>query len=208
MNPVGIAVREVTFYYTEREIIFRRCSFEVAPGATCALVGPNGSGKSSLLLLIAGFYQPISGQIVYYTGSQIITTMRPHMAIATPLLDFPPTLSVEEVVRLHHALKPVRWDLWSVLWKQSALAPHRHKRIGYLSSGLYQRLRLLLAFGTDAPLLLLDEPTSYLDADGRDFYHAMLQEWRQARTVIIASNDPDEYVPYAQSQVTLLGTKA
>ncbi len=208
MPALGIRIRELTFYYTPREILFRRFSLEVPPRTVQALIGPNGSGKSSLLWLIAGFYQPVMGRITYYwADGRSVDAARAVIAPAGPMLAFPPMWTVDEVVRLHHTLKPRRDDLWPSLWGRSGLEPHRRKRVGHLSSGLYQRLRLLLAFGTDAPLLLLDEPTSYLDADGRAFYHDAMAEWCQDRTVVIASNDPAEYEPYATARLHLSAAK-
>ncbi len=199
----SVRAEDLLFYYSPDELIIRNLSFAIPPRHTHAFVGPNGSGKTSLLLLVAGFHQPVSGRLHCMVAGRPVEDLRHVMAVATPALSFPPTLTVGEIVSLHQALKPVRADLREWAFRQSGLAPHHDKPSGSLSSGLYQRLRLLLAFTTDAPLLLLDEPTSYLDAAGRDFYHALMKKWHHRRTVIIASNDPAEYEPYCDGRVSL-----
>ncbi len=200
---VSVVARDVLFYYASHEVVIRNLSFDIPPRRTWAFVGPNGSGKTSLLLLVAGFHQPLAGRIACVVDGQEVSDCRPMMALSTPMLAFPPELKVAEVIALHQAMKPIRRELWETAFQQSGLPPHLDKPVTSLSSGLYQRLRLLLAFTTDVPLLLLDEPTSYLDEAGRVFYHHLMKKWHRRRTVIVASNDPAEYTSYCDGRVVL-----
>ena len=69
----------------------------------------------------------------------------------------------------------------------------QHREIKFFSSGMKQRLKLLLACFSDTAVLLLDEPTSNLDRQGEDWYGQLIQETRKERLLIIGSNQQAEY---------------
>ena len=64
----------------------------------------------------------------------------------------------------------------------------KHKQIRQFSSGMKQRVKLVLAFLSDVPLILLDEPTMNLDKAGIDWYLGLVNNFRGNRTMIICSN--------------------
>jgi ABC-type multidrug transport system ATPase subunit len=68
-----------------------------------------------------------------------------------------------------------------------------NKLIRYFSSGMKQRLKLALAFCADTPILMLDEPTSNLDAQGVEWYLSLVQQFAKDRLTIICSNQEHEY---------------
>jgi ABC-type multidrug transport system ATPase subunit len=74
-----------------------------------------------------------------------------------------------------------------------AFAKARDKQVRHFSSGMKQRLKLALAACTDSSLLLLDEPTTNLDAQGTDWYLALMERFAGRRTVVVASNVPADY---------------
>ena len=80
-------------------------------------------------------------------------------------------------------------DLVEVLHLEQA----RHKFIKNFSSGMKQRLKLGLAFYTDTPLLMLDEPTSNLDAQNISWYKEEVSKQIGKRLLIVASNQAEEY---------------
>ena len=65
----------------------------------------------------------------------------------------------------------------------------------FFSSGMKQRLKLLLAFGSDVPLILLDEPTTNLDKSGIEWYHKLIEGLNAypTQSLVIASNQLYEY---------------
>lgn len=69
----------------------------------------------------------------------------------------------------------------------------RNKLIRYFSSGMKQRLKLALAFCSDTPMLMLDEPTSNLDKQGVAWYLELVQQFAANRLTIICSNQEQEY---------------
>jgi ABC-type multidrug transport system ATPase subunit len=79
------------------------------------------------------------------------------------------------------------------LLQTAGLEAAAQKQIRYFSSGMKQRLKLIQAFASDTPVLLLDEPCTNLDQDGIALYQSLLQQHTDNRIVIISSNDPMEY---------------
>jgi ABC-type multidrug transport system ATPase subunit len=181
-----------------RDWIFKGCSFNIPSGSKLAITGANGSGKSTLLQCLCG-YQPLSaGQINYQIENDVIPIeqLYKYIALATPYLELPEAYSLEEMIAFHFSLKSRKadFDLTKVLY-DSGLEAHKRKSVMYFSSGMKQRLKLLLAFGSDVPVLFLDEPTTNLDKAGIAWYNELTRslEAYPNQTIIIASNQPYEY---------------
>ena len=98
-------------------------------------------------------------------------------------------------MKFHQQFKPFRAGINTQdiieLFPSGGLA--KHKPVKHFSSGMKQRLKLALAIFSCAPILLLDEPTSNLDKNGRVWYHDELIKNRENKIVIICSNQPAEY---------------
>jgi ABC-type multidrug transport system ATPase subunit len=73
------------------------------------------------------------------------------------------------------------------------MAASKNKLLKYYSSGMKQRVKLALAFCSDTPILMLDEPTSNLDTQGVDWYLSLIQQFAQNRLTVICSNQEHEY---------------
>ena len=96
-----------------------------------------------------------------------------HTQVYKPFIN---NLSVNEIVEL------------------SGLSAHQHKYIKLFSSGMKQRLKLTLAILADVPILLLDEPTTNLDATVVKWYQELIETYTKNKTVIVCSNSiKDEY---------------
>ena len=80
-----------------------------------------------------------------------------------------------------------------ILKEMQSMEANRNKQIRNFSSGMKQRLKLALAFCADTPLLMLDEPTSNLDAQGVDWYLSLVEKYAAGRLTIICSNQEHEY---------------
>lgn len=180
-----------------RDWIFKNLSFELAPGSRLSLTGSNGSGKSTLLQVLAGFQSLSAGSRRYTIGEKALNEdqLYKHISIAAPYLDLPEAYSLQELIDFHFSLKPQKSNFDSRVWLESAgLEPHLNKKIQHFSSGMKQRVKLLLALGADVPLLLLDEPTTNLDEQGVQWYLALINTMAPTQSVVVASNQPHEYV--------------
>jgi ABC-type multidrug transport system ATPase subunit len=179
-----------------RDWIFRNLSFELAPGGRLSLTGSNGSGKSTLLQVMAGYQSLSSGSRTYEVAGKPLgeDQLYKYLSIATPYLDLPEAYSLQELLAFHFSLKPKKTDFDLKVWIESAgLQPHLNKKIQHFSSGMKQRVKLLLALGADVPLLLLDEPTTNLDEQGVNWYQSLIETLAGEQSIVVASNQAHEY---------------
>jgi len=179
-----------------REWIFRRCSYEFQSGKTYAITGSNGSGKSTLLQVISGSLTHNEGTIQIKKEQQAITAEQLYtsISIAAPYLELIEEMTAKEMLEFHAQFKPLI-DGVSIneILKTVGLETAINKQIRYYSSGMKQRLKLAQAFFSNTPVLLLDEPTTNLDADGTALYHHLISNYTKDKLVIVSSNDKQEY---------------
>jgi ABC-type multidrug transport system ATPase subunit len=179
-----------------RDWIFRNVDYTFNSGESYAILGPNGSGKSTLLQVLNGSLGPSAGKIAYqFDGKEVpVETIFNHLSLAAPYLELIEEFTMDEMTDFHFMFKPYR----PAMNKQSVISllnleGSRHKAIKYFSSGMKQRLKLALAFCSDTPMLMLDEPTSNLDAQGVDWYLSLVEKFSADRLTIICSNQQHEY---------------
>jgi ABC-type multidrug transport system ATPase subunit len=179
-----------------REWVFKDLNFHFTPGKTYAVTGPNGSGKSTLLQVLWGQLPQTSGIIQYKKGDKEIRVedICQHVSIATPYMELIDEFTLEEQLKFHFQLRPVReglslFELLDIFY----LVHARDQVIGNFSSGMKQRVKLGLAFYTQADLVFLDEPSTNLDVRAFEWYLSELKKLPSECTVFIASNNPEEY---------------
>jgi ABC-type multidrug transport system ATPase subunit len=178
-----------------REWIFRHFDYSFLSSNAYAITGPNGSGKSTLLQFIAGALMPTEGKVSYFDGSDAtVEIYYPLLSIAAPYLETIEEMTANEFFRFHQVFKPLlrKFSIPQIL-ERVGLHDAADKQIRYYSSGMKQRIKLAQAFFSDTPVLLLDEPTTNLDAPGINLYHELIREYCNERIVIVSSNDALEY---------------
>lgn len=179
-----------------REWIFHDLTFTFSANTIYAIVGPNGSGKSTLIRIVSGQMPFTSGKIVYSNnGIEIpVDTIYKEIAIAAPYIELIEELTLEEIWKFHFKFKkgPLIKNIVEVT-QILGLERGKGKAIKNYSSGMKQRLKLGLVFFSDVNLLLLDEPTSNLDQNGMEMYLSLMENWKLDRTILIGSNQAQEY---------------
>ena len=179
-----------------REWIFRNLSFDFLPGEKYAITGPNGSGKSTVLQVISGSMAHSTGQIKWQLAHKNIEEdhLFNYLTISAPYLETIEEFTAFEFLSFHSKFKMFIDDIsideiiYIIGLKNSA-----HKQIRYFSSGMKQRIKLAQAIFSDVPLLLLDEPCTNLDTAGIELYHRLIEKYAGGKTVIVSSNDVQEY---------------
>ena len=101
-------------------------------------------------------------------------------------------MTATELLNFHSTFKPFTITIPQILATVS-LQNAANKQIRYFSSGMKQRLKLAQAFFSNTSVLLLDEPTTNLDADGIALYKQLINDHTKDRLVIVSSNDEQEY---------------
>ncbi len=179
-----------------REWIFRRVNLTLTAGTSYVFVGPNGSGKSTLLQLLAGNLPATEGTLTYSLNDKLIEPddWFRQVSIAAPYLELVEELTLDELLTFHQTFKPFRDNLTpESVADRLLLTNARHKEIKYFSSGMKQRVKLGLAFFSNSPIVILDEPTSNLDRQGTAWYHEQVRQLSSNQVLLIGSNQPDEY---------------
>ncbi len=177
------------------EWIFRNLDYQFQSGQRYAILGPNGSGKSTLLKVLSGHLSPSKGQVFFAEKEQSIDAedVYHYISYAAPYIELIEEFTLEEALHFHSRLKPMQADITvNRLGELLALPRARTKEIRFFSSGMKQRLKLILAICSATPVLLLDEPATNLDEQGVAWYKNLIGEYAADRLVIIASNDPHD----------------
>ena len=191
MQPPAVTLEGCSKRFGER-LALRKATLAVAPGETVVLLGPNGAGKSTLLRLAAGLLRPTAGhaRIDGVDAVDAPRAMRAGMAYAGHRSQLYRGLTARENLALHARLHGRALDLDAAL-AAVGLADRADERIDGFSRGMLQRLALARATAHDPVLLLLDEPASGLDADGRALLDGALMDGHGRRTQLVASHDAD-----------------
>jgi ABC-2 type transport system ATP-binding protein len=172
-------------------------SLRVEPGEIVAFLGPNGAGKTTTIDMLLGLSKPDSGTVSIYGQS-------PRGAIAHGLVSavmqtggLLQDVTVRETVQLTATLFAESRPVDEVLTRAGIL-DIGDRLVKKCSGGQQQRLRFAMALLSDPGLLILDEPTTGMDVEGRrDFWGAIRQDAARGRTVIFATHYLDEADAYA-----------
>jgi ABC-type multidrug transport system ATPase subunit len=180
-------------------------SFELHESESLGLWGSNGAGKTTLIRCLLGMF-PFKGNITIDGHS-----VRKNGKRTRSLVGYvPQELAFHDDARLGSSmlffanLKRVGPDAATDALNMVGLDGHESKRVRDLSGGMKQRLALAIALIADPPIIILDEPTSNLDASGRGEVVATLVRLRNAgKTLVFASHRPDEVVSLASRVIVM-----
>ncbi len=182
--------------------VLRNLSFAISQGDMFGIIGPNGSGKSTLIRTISGLQPPTSGKVLLmdrplssHTSKELARQIAVLEQEGTPALPF----TVEQIVSMgrYPWLKPFA-DLSShdkavvenILVKLN-LGPKRSQKVSTLSGGQRQLVSLARAMAQEPRILILDEPTTYLDIGHQSLVMDHVRQWHDELgiTVIMVLHD-------------------
>ncbi len=198
----AVRLRGVTKHFGPVHAV-RGIDLDVQPGEMVAFLGPNGAGKTTTIDMALGLSQPTSGEVEVFG-------MAPRQAVARGLVaavmqtgGLLKDLSVRETVRYTASLFADTTPVDAVL-ESAGIAGIANRRVAKCSSGEQQRLRFAMALLSDPALLLLDEPTTGMDVEGRRaFWSAIREDARQGRSVLFATHYLEEADLYADRVVLM-----
>ena len=178
-----------------RDWIFRNFNYTFTEGQKFAITGSNGSGKSTLLQILAGNMDVSEGTI---TRKLQNTKIEPencyrHLSIAAPYIEVVEEMTALEFLSFHAKFKSLIDISAKEIINIIGLEKSANKQIRYYSSGMKQRIKLAQAIFSNVPILLLDEPCTNLDTTGYELYNKLIQEFAKDKTIIVSSNDVNEY---------------
>lgn len=177
-------------------IIFSDVSFE-HQSMVLGIAGSNGSGKSTFLKCLGQLLAPSRGSITWQNNGNSLSSaqVKQKLGYAAPYINLYEELTCREnltfIAKMRHQNKlQSAIDLWI---SKVGLSTVSNQPFGKLSTGQQQRLRLASALFYDPDILLLDEPGSNLDEEGRTLIKEIVESFNSdEKFLIVASNNPDE----------------
>ncbi|GAA1727982.1 ABC transporter ATP-binding protein [Aeromicrobium alkaliterrae] len=175
----------------------RGIDLTIAPGEVVAFLGPNGAGKTTTIDLLLGLSSATTGTVEVFGSSPRDAVAHGRVAAVMQsgglLKDFTIRETVELVGSLFRPARPAGEVL-----ERAGLVDVADRLVGKASGGQQQRLRFALALIPDPDLLILDEPTTGMDVQGRrDFWNAIRDDATRGRTTLFATHYLEEADAYA-----------
>lgn len=183
-------------------------TLDVAPGETVALLGPNGSGKTTSIKAAAGLIRPSAGQVLIGPDARpaLDPGARRSCAFLPQKVAFPDQLTGREIVEFYAALRGKGAAPTDDALRYASLNGASRRPVGTYSGGMTQRLGLAVTLASNAPVLLLDEPTAALDPDGLCIFYGLLERRRsQGHTVLFSSHQLGDIERLADRIAVLVG---
>jgi ABC-type multidrug transport system ATPase subunit/ABC-type transport system involved in multi-copper enzyme maturation permease subunit len=199
-----IVLRNVTKRYGRR-VALADVSLALPAGEVTLLLGANGAGKSTLLRCLLG--------IADYEGTISVDGLDPledGCAVRSAIGYMPQSgglhadLTVRDTMAFYARIRQASIDRGTTLLQEAGLGPHLDTLVGELSGGMRQRLGFALALLADPRILVLDEPSSSLDAASRRWLAERLRAAAgEGRTVIVSTHAGQELLDAGDRTITL-----
>jgi ABC-2 type transport system ATP-binding protein len=205
--PPAVEIEHLTKLYGVLKVV-DDVSFAVDEGEFIGLLGPNGAGKSTTIHMLLGLISPTSGDI-RMLGCDLRTERQRILARANftaPYVAFPARLTAFENLMVFAQLYGLRRPAQKImdLLRLFGIDDLRNKPVGRLSSGENTRIGLCKALLNDPDLLLLDEPTAYLDPQASAMVTTILAALQKQGTTIIYTSHNMREVEMLCSRVIFL----
>ena len=196
MTTVSLTLNNVAKEFNRRSI-FRDVSISLRGGESLAITGRNGSGKSTLVKIICGLLSPTRGSLTYALDGKTIEVdaIKDHIGLVSPYLqmydEFTGLENLEVLSRIR-ADRNITGETITEALKNVGLWERRNDFVRTYSSGMKQRLKYAFAVLHRPDVLVLDEPTSNLDADGTAMVERCVKEQSSHGMLIVATNAAEE----------------
>lgn len=211
----NLTTQQIAVSYQENNII-KEMTVEIPEGQVTSIIGPNGCGKSTLLKAMSRTLKPNSGA-VYLNGRNIhdmkTKEVAKEMAILTQSPETPQTLTVQQLVafgRYPHrkrvgGLTPADKEAIDKAIFDTGMAEFQDRTLDALSGGQRQRAWIAMALAQETDLLLLDEPTTYLDMAHQLEVLELLQKLNREenRTIVMVLHDLNQAARFSDHLIAI-----
>lgn len=197
-----ITLKNITAGY-DNQTVLQNVSLTISEGDFIGIIGPNGGGKTTLLKIILGLLKPFSGEIIYSVSRQNLFGYLPQ----NNRFDQRFPINVTEVVLsglmsekgLYKSYtRQERQRAWELL-EAYGMGNYKKSPIGDLSGGQMQRVFLCRAIIANPRILILDEPTTYVDSHFEKEFYTILEELHKTLSIVMVSHDLGTICSYVKT---------
>lgn len=187
--------------------VLKDVSLEVWKNDFLGIIGPNGGGKTTLLKVILGLMKPVVGEISFFENGKTVSSLKTgYLPQINPIDKYFP-ISVFEVVSSGLTSEKPRFRDFKKAQKerihqlivQIGLEAYEKSAIGVLSGGQLQRVLLARAIVSSPQLLILDEPSTYVDKKFESHFYELLGEINKDTAIILVSHDIGTLIPLVKN---------
>ena len=181
--------------------LFKEINLSLQSGQSLSITGKNGSGKSTLMQVVYGLIQPSEGQVLIDGKADF----QPHtmMSLSSPYMELPLEFSIKELHQLYLNLNKISQPYELFLENAMFSLKDGNKPVKHFSSGMQQRLKTAFCLYSVAPIILLDEPLTNMDAAGEKWYKNCLSEVKE-KICLVAGNQGAE-IDWAEKNLSISG---
>lgn len=194
-----------------RQIIFKDLNYQFNSGESYAVLGGNGSGKSTLLSILYGSHSLSTGDISHQSvqNSKLSPLEAAQKAsFSGPYFELIEELQAIEFLEFYQKFKSFKsGESPKSILERAYLLDSKNKAIKHYSSGMKQRLRLVLALYSNTEIVYLDEPCSNLDQEGVAWYQQLVEDLIKNRTLVIGSNYSQDEMGFCENLIELSAFK-
>lgn len=192
----GLEVKNVSKWFGVRKV-FENINLDLKSGQSIAIAGPNGSGKTTLLRIIIGLTVPTRGEVIFSKDRKRLDFdgYRPSLSLVGPYLSLYGSLTARENLKFISKVNGTLSSDMNIdkLLDKVGLDGRGDDYVSEFSSGMQQRLKYAAALIKNPSILMLDEPTSNLDDEGKKGVFDIVNQYRPDSIIIIATNEKEEY---------------
>lgn len=195
MTDYSFTLQDLTKSFSRR-LIFKNINAELISGSVYGLAGSNGSGKSTLAKIIAGLLSPTSGKVIHKFEEKEVPMekLHDHLGFVSPYLVLYDEFTAEENLTYFLKIRGMEIDNEKIktLLNDLSLYGRRNDLLKAYSSGMKQRMKFIFSLIHSPELLILDEPTSNLDIEGKDKVYEIIERESKNKLIVIASNEESD----------------
>lgn len=197
-----LELKDITAGYDDLTVL-QHINFEISDSDFIGIIGPNGGGKTTLLKVILGLIKPFSGEIIYNTSKQNLFGYLPQ----NNRFDQRFPINTTEVVLsglmsekgLYRSYTRQDREKAAELLEKYGMGDYKKSPIGDLSGGQMQRVFLCRAIISSPRVLVLDEPTTYVDSLFEKEFYSILKELNKNMAIIMVSHDLGTICSYVKT---------
>lgn len=192
MNSIYLSAKSISKKFNNK-YIFKDISFSLSIGESILISGSNGSGKTTLLKIIAGLDKSYYGKLIISDDKKNITADKIPTLVSyvSPITQLYEELTPAEHIKFFCGYQEIPEQYLFLL--NTEKQNFAYKKTSELSTGMKQRVKILMAILLNRTIWVFDEITLGLDKKGKKYIYDLIDRFRDEKLLIFATNEKSEY---------------